>query len=646
MKERSGMWSGWAGVFVGAVLLVSGCKPPHTPGPGDAGAPDAGEPECMPSQPSLSLGYAGGGMTVATIRASGTTRPGARVHLYATPDCSGPENPLSLLADGTGAFSSQFNIGTRRDGNWTYAQRSVRVEDEQGRLSACTVAFYNGDVPPPLTTVVKLTNARIVDYADWSMTDWSMPFASEGGRIFFGAPLTGETGFGLWRTDGTPEGTFVVASFDTSPEVTAATTAAGRFYFVLSGSALWTSDGTAEGTTPLLTLEAPRSIGWMGTAGGRPVFLVRDSGQDLALWTSDGSEAGTQPLTTLADAAGRTPTTPLTEGSVLFAAADGVSGLEPWRTDGTAEGTARVADLAPGGAGSGPQGMHRMGSRVFFSADDGVTGRELWVTDGTASGTRQVMDLNPGAEGSAPTELVDVDGVLFFSAAGQLWRSNGTPAGTQALPGVVSPVELTPMGGSLFYRASDPAGYNQQFLGFLTGVSAAPQKISFPYFAYFPKEYTRLALTPTDTTLLFYAFDGIEGYGWWQFDGKHMPTVRTDQRLRMPGIVGDQRPWAARVGERIVFTGMKQLYSIMAADVGDTKPPELTCPAEATVTVDQQCTPVSYPAVTARDDVSTPQVIYVPAPGSPLPHGVTKVTVLAFDRAGNGSSCSFPLRVQ
>jgi ELWxxDGT repeat protein len=597
----------------------------------------------MPPQPSLSLEYAGGGMTVDRITARGTTRPGARVHLYATADCSGPENPQDLWADETGAFSSQFYIGTRRDKQGSAAQRSVRVEDEQGRLSACTVAFYTGDVPPPLTTVVKLTNVR-----DGTLTDWSMPFASDGGRLFFVAPLTGDAGFGLWRSDGTPEGTFVVASFDTEPEVTATTTAAGRFYFVLSGSVLWTSDGTAEGTTPLLTLAAPQSLGWMGTAGGRPVFLVRDDGQDVALWTSDGSEAGTQPLTALADAADRTPTTPLTEDSVLFAAAGGVSGLEPWRTDGTAEGTARVADLAPGGVGSGPQGMHRMGSRVFFSADDGATGRELWVTDGTASGTRQVMDLTPGAEGSRPTELVDVDGFLFFSAAGRLWKSNGTPEGTRALPGIVSPVELTPMGGSLFFRSVDPNSYlgRDYLLGYMTDVSALPQTIGLPSFQYIPQWRTRFALTPADTTLLFYAFDSLEGYGWWQFDGKHVPSRRPGQWLRMPKVGSSQPLWAARVGARIVFTGQAQLYSIQVADIPDSTPPELTCPGEVTVTVGEQCTPVSYPAVPAQEAVSTPQVTYVPAPGSPLPFGVTKVTVIAYDRAGNGSTCSFPLRVQ
>ena len=37
---------------------------------------------------------------------------------------------------------------------------------------------------------------------------------------------------------------------------------------------------------------------------------------------------------------------------------------------------------------------------VLFAADDGVHGRELWRTDGTAAGTAMVADLAPGPTGS------------------------------------------------------------------------------------------------------------------------------------------------------------------------------------------------------------------------------------------------------
>jgi len=72
---------------------------------------------------------------------------------------------------------------------------------------------------------------------------------------------------------------------------------------------------------------------------------------------------------------------------------------------------------------------------LYFAADDGVTGSELWRSDGTEAGTLRVKDVRPGADGSSPASLVDVSGTLYFAAddgvnGGELWKSDGTEAGT------------------------------------------------------------------------------------------------------------------------------------------------------------------------------------------------------------------------
>ena len=75
---------------------------------------------------------------------------------------------------------------------------------------------------------------------------------------------------------------------------------------------------------------------------------------------------------------------------------------------------------------------------VFFAADDGASGRELWRTDGTAAGTRQVIDLSDGALGSAPHELFVLGERLYFFARLthnaqehiELWTTTGTAEST------------------------------------------------------------------------------------------------------------------------------------------------------------------------------------------------------------------------
>ncbi|MFM7280428.1 MAG: ELWxxDGT repeat protein, partial [Planctomycetia bacterium] len=61
-----------------------------------------------------------------------------------------------------------------------------------------------------------------------------------------------------------------------------------------------------------------------------------------------------------------------------------------------------VADVRPGAADSAMGIATGMGSLAFFVADDGVHGRELWRSDGTPAGTYLLLDLAPGAASSEP----------------------------------------------------------------------------------------------------------------------------------------------------------------------------------------------------------------------------------------------------
>lgn len=165
--------------------------------------------------------------------------------------------------------------------------------------------------------------------------------------------------------------------------------------------------------------------------------------------------------------------------SVFFFADDGVNGSEPWVSDGTPSGTLMLADLNPGTPGSLPPAtscdclFHGLGGFVYFAADDGTSGIELWKTDGTPGGTTLVKDINPGAGSSAPSWFAELFGQLYFAAndglnGNELWVSDGTGAGTvlfkDIYPGAAlflppfssNPMFLTPMaGGRMVFAATD-----------------------------------------------------------------------------------------------------------------------------------------------------------------------------------------------
>src|SRR4051812_46976529 len=73
-----------------------------------------------------------------------------------------------------------------------------------------------------------------------------------------------------------------------------------------------------------------------------------------------------------------------------------------------------VLDINTNTLPSDPSGLVVVGSTTYFTADDGVHGIELWKTDGTADGTALVKDINPGSAGSNLASLTNVNGALFF----------------------------------------------------------------------------------------------------------------------------------------------------------------------------------------------------------------------------------------
>ena len=157
---------------------------------------------------------------------------------------------------------------------------------------------------------------------------------------------------------------------------------------------------------------------------GTLFFVAQDEEHGAELWKSDGTAAGTALVADIApgDSNSLSEKSALANanGVLLFVANDGVHGEELWRSDGTAVGTTLVKDITPGSGGNfadyGGPDFTVVDGTLFFSANDGTHGRELWKSDGTSAGTIMVKDISPGTEfygtanSSYPFYLHDVDG--------------------------------------------------------------------------------------------------------------------------------------------------------------------------------------------------------------------------------------------
>lgn len=230
--------------------------------------------------------------------------------------------------------------------------------------------------------------------------------------------------------------------------------------------------------------------------------------------------------------------------AAYFFANDG-SGSELWITDGTTEGTRMVAELTPGDTGdaaTGEEGFVASGDLVWFWYADPFDDDELalWRTDGTREGTFAVArnlgsyagDLAPiGARGVVarssdrflssdgtiegtrfvkgdlfPQQLVSFRGLVYFIHERELWRTDGTEAGTSLVGGFDEDFgDLRDMVGgqdAIYILADSQMSWEPYYLWRSDG--AQPQRVAT--FLKHPNDAPRLI----ETDGAVYALVGVE----------------------------------------------------------------------------------------------------------------------------------------
>jgi len=176
----------------------------------------------------------------------------------------------------------------------------------------------------------------------------------------------------------------------------------------------------------------------------KAVFYAAYNGS-AALWVTDGTEAGTELLTTIGNS---TEEPPIAFGNqVLFTAPfpgqpfAGGMGV----TNGTPAGTSIITPPA--------NFIPNIGSQLFGTGataghevvvEDTIGPDGLLVTDGTSAGTKTLSfpTVPPIFNWGIDTRLYSLGNVVIFGAGNtnvnglvyDLWVSNGTSAGTMALP--------------------------------------------------------------------------------------------------------------------------------------------------------------------------------------------------------------------
>ena len=377
--------------------------------------------------------------------------------------------------------SSYLTPGTGADGTQLWV---VTVNDDGTSSASELVAIYPGAGPFPASSAFSIT------YSPNTQNPFFTPF--EGGYLFVASGIANEeygesaygsidpngvkTGFELWFTDGTADGTHLVYDANTSgdqadgigppasPQTTVLDNGIALFVATIDGSATVAlfSTGPAAGSAGQIAIPYASAPSSLLEVNGKGLFTatlsVGSTDPYSAVFITDGTVEGTERISTETNVSSFSSfVTAAGIEKVSFTGSD----QQLWVTDGTT--TTRVTT----GASVDGARIGLNGRQLFFSAP--TTGRQLWSTDGTLGGTTLLSStlgtgqrevFNTGVFGTTTSRaFFETHGSTGIASSPTLWVTDGTSAGTVQIATWSNDTgQPVAVGNRLFFTTSDATG--------------------------------------------------------------------------------------------------------------------------------------------------------------------------------------------
>jgi ELWxxDGT repeat protein len=348
-----------------------------------------------------------------------------------------------------------------------------------------------------------------------------------------------DTGHQLWRSDGTPEGTGPLTQVQgpagSSPRGLGTLNGVVLFTAMTptSACALWRTEGTPESTRVVREHVCPTSTE-TGVLDTRLVFFNQDAEHGTEPWVTDGTPEGTHLLFDSQPGTGSGGEYGVATRLGPFVLLRAHGGL--WRTDGTQEGSVRLAPFAQEHVNPLPEPVQFavLGNRVLFPASGPGTGVELWSSDGTPEGTGMIADVLPGQDGVFPQELTVAGNRAYYFKGRALWSTDGTETGTARIEVETAPNQIlvtvpdprfTAIGETVYFRMSSAT---ESGLLFKTVPGGKARRVG---------DFTKVdALFAVNGTLLFTVQSGTR-WELWRSRGTAESTTRVGEVHPSPSFM-------------------------------------------------------------------------------------------------------------